>query len=221
MAKRKAVEDFIITYINKLIPNKSNEPIYRKFFDNLSDNDFKQFIQDLKDGTKFLVVFDPNFSKNGLDLKNNLKIAKELGIKFFQKLWFPATKESPKYLTPIPYMVLDLPVRRQSQLLTKKMSVPEDNNTVDLFTGQPAGESKGAKISYSELQVISAMGLDASAVELIKMRGGDVNGYRALNMSLKKLGHVDLNVINQYSSGVESTRLLRSLLTGCHLKNNL
>ncbi len=221
MAKRKAVEDFIITYINKLIPNKSNEPIYRKFFDSLSDNDFKQFIQDLKDGTKFLVVFDPNFSKNGLDLKNNLKIAKELGIKFFQKLWFPATKESPKYLTPIPYMVLDLPVRRQSQLLTKKMSVPEDNNTVDLFTGQPAGESKGAKISYPELQVISAMGLDASAVELIKMRGGDVNGYRALNMSLKKLGHVDLNVINQYSSGVESTRLLRTLLTGCHLKNNL
>ncbi len=221
MSKRKAVEEFIITYINKLIPNKSNEEIYKKFFSSLDDNKFKEFIQDLKNGTKFLIVFDPNFSKNGLDLKNNLKIGKELGIKFFQKIWFPATKESPKYLTPIPYMVIDLPVRRQSQLLSKKMSVPEDNNVVDLFTGQPAGESKGAKISYPELQVITAMGLDNSAIELIKMRGGDVNGYRALNMSLKKLGHVDLNVINQYSSGVESTRLLRTLLTGCHLKNNL
>ena len=118
-------------------------------------------------------------------------------------------------------MVLDLPVRRQSQSLTKKISIPEDNNTVDTFTGQPAGKSKGARIQYNELQVIAAMGLDNTAIELIKMRGGDVGGYRALNMSLKKTGMVDLNYANQFSTGVESTKTLKVMLTGCHLRSTI
>ncbi len=219
--KRQKTEKYIIEYINKLMPDKSNEPLYVEMFSKMSDNEFEEFIRELKVGTKYLIIVCPNFSKVSLNVERNLKIAKELGINFFQRIWFPATKESPKYLSPIPYMIVDLPIRRQSQLLDKKMSVPEDQNTVDILTGQPAGKSKGAKISYPELQVLAAMGLDNSVVELIKMRGGDTGGYRALDMSLKKTGHVDLNVINQYATGVESTRTLKTYLTGAHLQSTI
>lgn len=221
MSNRKKVEEYIIHYINKLVPNKSNEKLYRDMFSRMKDNDFTKFINELSQGVKKLVVVNPNFNKNGLDLNNNLKIGKELKVNFFQRLWMPKEGNTPKYLTPNKYIVLDLPIRRQSQLLDKKISIPSDNDTVDYFTGQPAGKSKGAKVSYPETQVLVGMGLDNTVIELIKMRGGDVNGYRALYKSLKDKGHVDLEVAKQYSTGVESTRLLRTLLTGMHFKNNL
>ncbi len=218
---RKATEQYIINSINELLPDKSNEPIYRNFFSKLSDIAFKQYIKDLSTGEKFLVVICPNLDKQQLSVERNLKLGKKLGIEFFQRIWFPATENNPSYLSPIPYLVLDLPIRRQSQMLDKKISIPEDQHTVDTFTGQPAGKSAGAKINYTELQVLSAMGLDNSITELIKMRGGDEGGYRALSMSLKKTGHVDLDVVKQYSTGVQSTRTLKTFLTGAHLQNTL
>lgn len=218
---RKETENYIIKLINELLPDKSNEPIYREFFSKLSDTAFKKFMDDLESGEKFLVVICPNLGKQQLSVDRNLEIAKKLGIEFFQRIWFPENGDSPSYLSPIPYMVMDLPIRRQSQMLDKKISIPEDTHTVDTFTGQPAGKSAGAKINYTELQVLSAMGLDDSISELIKMRGGDEGGYRALYMSLKQTGHVNLDVVKQYATGVESTRTLKTFLTGAHLQNTL
>lgn len=222
MSKRQHIEDFIVSYINKILPDKSNEPLYRGMFKRMSDKDFSQFIEDLKTEKKQLVIICPNFKgKEGLNVSRNIKIAKELGLNFFKRIWIPADENHPKYLTPVPYMVVDLPVKRVSQLLDKKMSIPEDQDSVDILTNQPTGKSKGARISYPEIQVLAANGLDSCISELIKMRGGDEGGFRALNASLKNTGHVDLDVLKQYSTGVESTRTLKVILTGCHLKNNL
>ncbi len=222
MGKRQEVEEFIINNVNKILPDKSNEKLYRDLFEKMSDKEFVQFMSDLKTKKKELVVICPNFKGNtGLNTTRNLKIAKELGVRFFKRIWIPSDGSHPKYLSPIPYMVIDLPVRRVSQLLDKKMSVPEDQDTVDILTGQPTGKSKGAKVNYAELQVLAALGLDNSISELIKMRGGDEGGYRAMISSLKSTGHVDLNVAKQYSTGVESTRTLKTILTGCHLQSNL
>ena len=222
MSKRQRVEDFIVSYINKILPDKSNEPLYREMFRKMSDKDFSQFIDDLKTEKKQLVVICPNFKgKDGLNVSRNIKIAKELGLNFFKRIWIPEDEKHPKYLTPVPYMVVDLPVKRVSQLLDKKMSVPEDQDSVDILTNQPTGKSKGSRITYVEIQVLAANGLDNCISELIKMRGGDEGGFRALNTSLKNTGHVDLDVVKQYATGVESTRTLKVILTGCHLKNNL
>lgn len=219
--KRTKVQNFIIKYIDK-IAGSYNRKIYEdKVFKNMSDDDFDQFMKDLKADKKYLVVYAPNLVKRTISVENNLEVAKELGYNFFQKLWIESTDDVPTYLTPVPYMVLDLPIRRPSQLLIKGISVPDHNKVVDNLTGQPTGESKGAKISYPELQLLVAMGLEKTAIELMKYRGGDKGGITAFNNMISKVGSTNLNALSSYATGVESTRSLKTFMLGMHLKSTL
>ena len=221
MANRRAAEQHILTYIAQLTPNEHNAAIYTKLFASMTDEDFDRFISDLETGKRFLVVIVPNFANSGLNVENNLRIADELGHPFFESIWIESKEEELTYLTPIKYLVVDLPLKRASQLLVKKISVPDHNRVVDTLTGQPTGESKGAKISYPELQVCSAMGLDSTMVELMKYRGGDNKGNIALNNMLSKLGRANLKTLSNYASGVESSKTLKTFLTAAHLKSTL
>lgn len=220
MSNRKAAENFILKYIDKLLPGSQNTTIYKDLFKSMSDQDFDEFMTKIETNQIRLAIIVPNFGKESLNVERNFSIAKELGHNFFQRLWI-GIDEYKKYLTPIPYLVVDLPLRRQAQLLVKKISIPEDNNSVDDLTGQPTGKSKGSKISYPELQVLAAMGYDNSISELIKYRGGDTKGFHAMNTVISRTGKVSLKQIEPYAGGVESTRTLYSILTGMHLKNNV
>lgn len=221
MSKRQQAQNFIITYVEKIAPGTENGNIYRKIFGAMTDKDFDTFMKDLESGAKRLAIISPNFSKSRLSTKRNLAIAEELGHQFFQHLWIEGKGDVPSYLTPNKYLVMDLTVRRASQLLTKKISVPKHNRVVDALTGQVTGDSKGAKISYPELQVCAAMGLENTMVELMKYRGGDVRGRAALTGILSKYGVVNQATLANYASGVESTSTLRTYLTACHLKSTL
>jgi hypothetical protein len=222
MAKqRKQAQDFILKYIDKIAPGGDNKKLYVDMFEAMNDHDFDVFMQDLASGKKFLVVIAPNLGKTDITVENNLKVAAELGHDFFQRLWIGPKNNQPAYLTPVKYLVMDLPVRRQSQNLIKKISVPDNNRTVDHLTGQPTGASKGAKISYPELQVLAGMELDQSLLELIKFRAGDRGGYNAMNAMILRYGTANIKALSQYSTGVESTKSLKTLLTAMHLKNSL
>lgn len=218
---REKAQEFILTYIGKLDTSGENTKIYTDMFSTMTDTDFKQFMSDLESEEKTLVIVAPNFSKVNLSVANNLEIAKELKYNFFQKIWIESDGVTPTYLTPIPYMVVDLPIRRQAQLLVKKISIPEDNKSIDNLTGQPTGKSKGSKISYPETQVLAAMGLDNCLTELLKYRGGDIKGFNAMNSSIARTGGVSLDAISPFAGGVESTKTVSTILTSAHLKNNL
>lgn len=221
MANRKAAEDFILKYIKKIIPNSDNVKTYQKLFSEMNDKEFHTFMNDLETEVKFLPIIMPNFANTGLTVENNLNIGKELGHEFFQKIWIEGKDDNPTYLTPIKNLVIDLPLRRASQMLIKKISIPPDNKTVDSMTGQPTGESKGAKISYPELQICSSMGLSKSMEELMKYRGGDIKGHAALNNMINKFGSANQKTLSVFASGVESTKTLKTYLTAAHLKNTL
>ena len=222
MAKNRATaQGLILKYIDKICEGGPSLGIYKSLFAAMTDKDFDKFMQDLKSGEKFLVIIVPNFSKNRPRTENNLKIAEELGHEFFQNLYIEGTNGLPSYLSPVKYLVVDLPVRRASQSLAKKISVPDNMKVIDTLTGQPTGDSQGAKISYPELQVCAAMGLEKSMVELMKYRGGDVKGHTALRASLSNFGRAYLDNLKQFSSGVESKKLVNTYLTSAMLKSNL
>lgn len=223
---RKKAEAFIVGWIREIerdLSDKPNSTFYEKvFFPSMTDAAFDQYMNDLESGQKFLVLIYPNFNKSGkLSTSNNLRVAEALGHNFFQKLWIEGTGDMETYLTPVPYLIVDLPLRRASQLLIKKISVPDDMKTVNALTGQPTGESKGAKISSPELQICAAMGLDNSMVELMKYRGGDLRGLAAYRGMISKYGRASIQALQPYASGVESTKTLYTLLTSAHLKSTL
>lgn len=221
MSNRAKTEQFITTYIDKIAPGGENKKLYLDMFSAMSDEQFTAFIDGLKTGKTNLCVISPNFSKNKIDIKRNLDIAKELGHNFFQRIWIPAKGSIPSYLTPIPYLVVDLPLRRQAQILEKKISIPEDNNSVDNFTGQPTGKSKGSRMSYPETQVLASLNLKHSLVEFLKYRGGDDKGFNAMNTMIARTGGVKMSAIQAYSGEVKSTVTLRTMLTCMHLRNTL
>ncbi len=222
MSNRKNTEDFIIEYIGKLTKgNNDNINLYKDLFSKMSDDEFDTFMLDLDAEKINLVITTPNFGKCKLTTANNLELAKELGHNFFQRVWIPAQNGNPSYLTPVPYLIMDIPVRRQAQLLSKKIAIPEDNNSVDDFTGQPTGKSKGSAITYPELQVLASIGLNQGLTELLKFRGGDEKGFNAMNTMIDRTGSVSIDAIEKYSSGVKSTHSLKTFLTCLHLSNSL
>lgn len=219
--KRAATQKFIIDFINDIAPDGENAKIYVTLFAGMDDEAFDTFMKAIDTDQNRLAIIAPNFGKTGVTTKRNLEIADRVGHKFFQRIWIEGKDGEPSYLTPIPYLVVDLPIRRQAQLLVKKISIPEDNKTVDDFTGQPTGKSKGSKMSFPETNVMTAMGLSNCTLEFIKYRGGDTKGFNAMNNSIGKTGGVSLDGIKHLAGGVESTKTLKTFLTCMHLSSSL
>ena len=215
---RAKAEDMILRYIEKIAPGGQNLNVYKKFFASMDNEAFDRYMNELAAGTKWLVIYAPNFTGPKISIENNLNIAKELGHEFFQRLWIGGQGDTPEYLTPIKHLVVDLPLRRASQLLTKKIRLPEHNRTIDKMTGQPTGASKGSKISYPELQVAVAMNLDNCMLELMKYRGGDRKGGDALKNMITRYGTANLKTLEKFASGVESSKTLKTFLTAMHLR---
>lgn len=221
MANRKKAEDFILQFVKDIEPTGYNVEQYKKVFANMSDKDFDTYMKEIRAGNRFLVIFKPMYEATGLTVQNNLKVAEKYGLEFFEHLIFTNNTDAPDYKTPIKYLVVDMPYRRQSQTLLKKTSIPEHNKVIDELTFQPTGESKGAKISYPELQVLIGMGLDNTIAELIRYRGGDRNGFNAYNAMFLRYGNANLKTLSEYSSGVESTKTLKTYLTAMHIKSTI
>ena len=221
---RKAAQATILQLIQQITPgDTSNVEIYQRLFKLLTDQQFDDMMHRLKNEEACLALVVPNMGNAMIDVSRNLAIAKELGHDFFQRLWITPEDGGDRYLTPpeLKYLVVLLPLRRQAQILIKKISIPEDNKSVDYLTGQPTGASKGAKISYPELQILESLGLGQVAVELIKYRGGDTQGFNLMNKSISRTGGVSLDAMDAYGTKVKSTQTLSTFLTSMHLSNTL
>lgn len=221
MPNRKAAEQFILNFINDIEPTGYNSKQYKTIFAKMSDEQFDKYMSDIRDEKAYLVIFKPLFEAKGITTENNVKIAEKYNVKLFEHLIFNNSDGTPSYKTPIKYLILDLPYRRQSQNLIKKINIPDDNKVIDELTYQPTGPSKGAKISYPELQVLMGMGLENTISELIKFRGGDRNGFNAYNAMFLRYGNANLKTLNNYASGVESTKSLKAYLTAMMISNSL
>lgn len=218
MSNRKKAEAFILEFLKDIEPTGYNLEQYNTIFKNMSDKDFDTWMKGIQNGSQSIVFFKPMYKAKGVTVENNLKIAKKYGVEFFERLKIENDPDKPDHMTPNKYLVIDLPFRRQSQTLYKKISLPDDNKTIDELTFQPTGASKGAKISYPELQVLMGMGLDKTITELTQFRGGDKGGFNAYNAMMGRYGTVDLKSLSTYSTGVESTKTLKTYLISMHIQ---
>ena len=217
MGDRKAATQFILKHVEALFPGSKNKAIYQARFEKMSDRQFDEFMQRLKSGEEVLSLIAPNLFEKKLTIENNFKVAKEIGHEFFQRLRLTDHITGKTYITPLKYLVIDLPLRRQQQMLVKKISIPEDNRHIDELSGQPTGPSKGARISFPELQILFAQNMDKSLTELIKLRGGDEKAFRAMNNAVIETGGVSIDRIVAAGTKVKSTQTLATLLRAMHL----
>lgn len=221
MGNREAATKVLLKYIDALCPGSENTKIYEDQLAAMSDAQFEAYVAGIESGQYTLSFIMPNLSDKKLSVRRNLALAKELKHNFFRRLWLTDPVSGKTYLTPVKYLIIKLPLRRQAQLLVKKMSTPDDNKHIDELTGQPTGVSKGSKMSFPELQVLYAQGMDRTIEELIKFRGGDQQGFNAMNRSIIEKGGVSLDAIMPQAGKVKSTTTLSTFLKAMHLDNNL
>lgn len=215
---RKKVEAFIIKAVEEILPKGGNKEYYQERFEAMSDKAFDTFMHQLKDGAT-LHLTAPNVVSEGLKIERNLALLEKYKRKVFHHIEL-SDGEGNRYITPIPYMVIDLPVRLQEQSLSKKISVAEDNKRVDDLTGQATGASKGSRISFPQIQMLYAQGAEQSIREFVKFRGGDEEAYRLMEQMIAETGEVDMDAIPD-TGEVRSITTLRTFLKAMHLNNNL
>ena len=219
--KRKKVEEFIISYIKKIVTGDENVNLYKNLFKSMSDSDFDKFMKDIRDDKARLSIIVPNGNnKIKVDVKNNFKIAKELGFDFFQRLKIEEDGQE-TFITPTKHVVYKMPIRRASQLLSKKISVPRDTSKKDLLTGQVTGDSASSKITNPETQVLIGLGMKDTLKELMKIRGGDNGSLNAMNKMLYTQGSASQDQVNLYQTGVTSTKTLKMYFLGMHIRSTL
>lgn len=221
MGNRKAATAECLRWINELVPNGQVVEDMETVLNELSDEEFDQYMELLESGEEIISIAVPNLGKDKLELERLLDVGTQLGHSFFERLWLTDAKTGVTSLTPEAYLVVDLPLRRQQQLLAKKVSIPDHNRQIDELTGQPVGDSKGAALSGPELQILRSQGLDRPVLEMIKARGGDEKARRILYRQIHESGSASLEDVMQAGTRVKSTETLSTLLTAMHLKNNL
>lgn len=221
MGNRKAFTKIVIENVSKMIPGSDYVKVLEEQLNSLSDEQFEAYVKYLETSGDSVPVVIPNMSETKIDIDRNIALGKELGYEFFQHLVLTDPVSGLTYRTPIKYLVLTLPFRRQQQLLEEKASIPESNRQINDLTGQPTGASKGASLTYPEVQVMRSQEWNNTLTELLKYRGGDTKGFQAMNRAVSQQGGVSLKDLSQTPSSVKSTDTLYYYLMSAHLDNNI
>lgn len=215
---RKKTEEFIL---EKLAPlDKSGVTIkrYKEMFSKMSDTEFDQFMSGLESGEEVLYVYFANM-KDKISIAEMRDYAKSLGVELFERLrmWDEPTQSY--YLTPHKYCILQLPVRRMSQFVDHKMSIPEGDSKIDILSGQVIKPDKGAGISQVEIQALYARNLSSIITEMLKYRGGDVVALAEFKRELEEQGRTTIG--RDTGSVSRSVVTVNNLLIGMHIESNI
>ena len=212
----KEIQQWITNFVESILPGGGNKEMYTAVFAQMSDKDFERYMWKVEE-RGYLDIIVPNLVAHKLSTERNIKIAKKFGHEFFERVMIKDREKS--YMSNVKYMIVQLPVRRQSQHSIKGISTSEDNRQLDQLSGQPTSASKAARISYPEAQLMNGMNLPTSLVELMKMRGGDIGMFNASKSMASATGAISMAAIADRATGVESTKSLHIFLTCAHLRN--
>ncbi|MNB99398.1 hypothetical protein D3C87_981670 [compost metagenome] len=230
MASRQEVTAFIVGSIAEIIPGDTyNSDLTKKRLDAMSDDEFDEYVRALAKPTteegiatqEILPFYSPNLKDPRITMPNLLKVADLIGFEFFEQLWLTDPQTGRVFLTPQKYLVLDMTVRRQAQMLTKKSSIPENSRHVDEMSGQVTGKSKGSKISFPELQAQLAQGLEHTLIEEIKVRGGDRAAQVEFDRQLIENGEASIVDVTEGGGVTKSTSTVSIFLRGMMIDTDI
>jgi len=218
---RAAATKFFIDKIDSIQPGNDNVEMYKTYFKGLSDKAFSTLMDKLESGEETLPFYIPPLKGKPLSIQTLLNVGDSLGIDFFQQLWLTDSITGVKYLTTQKYLILDIPVRRQSQHLMKGKSVSLNSKYTDNLTGQATGVSRSSRISLPEIMSLESAGHVKSIEEMIKVRGGDPVALRKAKRLLIDRGYYNLDEIAELGTRPISTETTRAFLLAMHLDNNI
>ena len=218
---RKAATDWLVNFVDELVPNSPNGARIRRELEGLTDEQFEALMVDFENGEDWPSIIIPTGAKYDISVERNLAIGEREGVKFFERIWQTDRSTGQELLSNTPALIMDIPMRRQKQHLDDKASIAEDNRHVDELTGQPTGASKGSAISNPQALILKSRGLDVALTEFMKVRGGDGKAFAYSNKAIWERGVVSLDEIFKLGTRTKSVDTLSTLYTTQHLENTL
>ena len=218
-ALKQELIDYLCDVLDTVEPEGQNSARYRSFLENMSVEEFDTFIKHLENNDTQIHMYMPNV-KTVMKQENINKAAEKVGVLLQEKIWITDAVTGKKYLTPNEYVVLQLPIRRVSQFLLHKMSVPESDKKIDILTGQVTSSDRSSSITQVEIQSLFARDMKDTLIELVKIRGGDVNAYADFKQQISETGEASLENM-EANSTARSVVIASTLLKGMMIGNNL
>ena len=216
--KKTKIINYICKIMDTLEPSKVNSTRYRNFLTPMNVKNFTIFMDNLKAEKDQIFLVAPNLKIN-MSIANIKKAAELSNTKLFSKVWLVDPETKKRYLTNREYPILQLPVRRMEQFLDHKLSVPNDDKTIDGLTGQVTGADASPSFSAQEARVTHGRGLTKTLIELLKIRGGDVDTYGEFKRQLEETGSCNTDTITSQTK-VKSAHSLNVFLKGMLIDNN-
>lgn len=213
MNKRDQAEAYILKLMNQLDKTGSNASRYSTLFKEMSNQKFDEFMQALRKGETQLNVQLPNVLTK-ITTNDVVAVAKSRKVPIFERILFHDSHTKRKYLTKYAMLILNLPVRRLSQYLFHKISLPEGDQKVNPVSGQVIPPDKGAALSAIETQILAGKGLETSVIELVRVRSGDLNAYRSFKHQIEESGEAvlaDVPMSPSPRSAVAASRYLHAI----------
>lgn len=220
MPDRKKMEKYVIDLMNEMDPSGKSVKHWTEVFKKMSDKDFFAWVKKIERGEAQLTMYRKNMDK-ALNMNQLLDLAKKRGVKLFQKYVTVDRDTGRPYTSAKDAMLLDLPVRRLSQYLAHKRSLPDGDQHINPISGQVIPPDKGAKLTGVELQILaSKSGLNPAILELAKIRGGDTTAYADAKNQIEETGEVSMNDIDM--SGRPRSAITAGIYLRCAgIDNNL
>lgn len=217
---RKAFEESWLKDIRKILPGKDNYNFYKKLFDEMSDEKFQTLIDQARD-VGYLPLFQHNLKSTRPKIDSLIDLCQSWGERVYHHLEL-TDFNSPDltFTTPEKYLVMWGTVRRQIQTLENKISIPDDNDSIDQLSGQVVGASKGSSMSNTEIGILNSKDLVSTIFEYVNPRGGNNEAYDLMEQEIIDKGFVDLNEIRTEARPT-STETLDAFLMSVQIKSNI
>lgn len=211
--KRKQIEDKIFKVFTALDPTGINTKKYQQMFSQMSDTQFKKWIEaflaDPKSGFRWDIEEFGDGSRTP-KFENIDKAAGLLGIKLFEYVYMPHVSSNPNrpVRTKLPVLVGKLSIKRPQQFVSKKTNLSLTDTNRDDMTGVAKGESKAGTSTGIENELLQGVGGDIILKEIIGARADNQEEYANMIQQIAETGSV--NVLDIKTSVYDKGALLKA-----------
>lgn len=217
--KKKKILAYIKKNLAPLDPEGMNIKRYVDMIESMSDNKFDQFMKHMRDGKFQFHMIIPNLTPK-CSMDDILKAAENVELDLFHRIWFYDDASGKMFLSRSKYPVFELPIRRMQQYLDKKLSVPDNDQTIDGLTGQVTGDDRAASLTNPEILSLHSKGLTTTLSEMVTIRGGDISSYGEFKRQMEESGEAIMETLPD-DTVTRTAVVTKILLEGMLLDNNL
>lgn len=213
---RKAVEALIHRHLKMVDPSGVNNKIYEGIFKTLDDKKLLKIIE------KRVPIYFPPDSPVYIDPYAVAELAKkEFNYEFWQHGWLTDPRTGIISKTKYKHMFIEVPVRRQTQMIDKKISIAKHNRTIDKLTHQPTGDSKSSGFSFPQSYILFSQGYDQTLGEFLQDRGGNLKAMQVIDRNLRTNGHSSRMFPGKEQTKTKSVTTGGVIFKAMHLGNSL